>query len=89
MILLANLLRRRAVSVQEHDVPAEAVGDWASEVSTTVPLCRKHETKFDTSEMKQQLIDRFGGRNNPAQKTISGTVAFHRSRSRRITWTSL
>ena len=34
MILLAHLLRRRAVSVQEHDVPADAVGDWASEVST-------------------------------------------------------
>ncbi len=57
---------RRAVSVQEHKVSAEAVPDWASEVSVTVPLCRKHETKFDTSEIKQQFIDRFGGRDNPA-----------------------
>ena len=57
---------RRVVSVQEHKVSAEAVPDWASEVSATVPLCRKHETKFDTSEIKQQFIDRFGGRDNPA-----------------------
>ena len=57
---------RRVTSVQEHDVPAEAVGTWASEVSMTVPLCRKHETKFDKSEITKQISDRFGGRDNPA-----------------------
>ena len=57
---------RRVTSFQEHNVPAEAAGVWTGEVSTTVPLCRKHETKFDKSEIKQQLIDRFGGRDNPA-----------------------
>ena len=53
-------------SVQECNVPAEALPAGASEASVTVPLCRKHETKFDKSEIKQNFIDRFRGRGNPA-----------------------
>ena len=57
---------RRVTSVQECNVPAEALPAGASEASVTVPLCRKHETKFDKSEIKQNFIDRFRGRGNPA-----------------------
>ena len=57
---------RRVVSVQEHKVPADAVPAWASEASATVPLCRKHETKFDKSEVGQNFRDRYRGRDNPA-----------------------
>ena len=57
---------RRVVSVHEHNVPAEAVPAGASEVAVTVPLCRKHETKFDKSEIEQNFIGRFRGRDNPA-----------------------
>ena len=57
---------RRVASVQECNVPAEALPAGASEASVTVPLCRKHETKFDKSEIKQNFIDRFRGRGNPA-----------------------
>ena len=53
---------RRVTSVQEHDVPMDAIPDYASEVSMTVPLCRKHETKFDKSGITQQFIDRCSGR---------------------------
>ena len=57
---------RRVTSVQEGNVPADALPAGASEASVTVPLCRKHETKFDKSEIKQNFIDRFRGRGNPA-----------------------
>ena len=57
---------RRVTSVQECNVPAEALPAGASEASVAVPLCRKHETKFDKSEIKQNFIDRFRGRGNPA-----------------------
>ena len=56
---------RRVASVQEHNVAAEAVPAWASGASVRVPLCRKHETEFDNSEIEQDFKDRFTARDNP------------------------
>ena len=57
---------RRATAFQEHNVPAGALPDEFSGASATVPLCRKHEAKFDKSEIEQQFRDRFGGGDSPA-----------------------
>ena len=60
MILLANLLRRRAVSVQEHDVPADAVGDWASEVSTQRAIADIFEDAISFLDFPRCDTDRAG-----------------------------
>lgn len=56
---------RRVTSVQTHNVPAGALPDEFSGASASVPLCRKHEAKFDKSEVEQNFRDRFGGRDTP------------------------
>lgn len=57
---------RRATAFQEHIVPAGALPYEFSQVSATVPLCRRHEAQFDKDELERQFRDRFGGRDTPA-----------------------